>query len=91
VRRQLVPARRDVAHETREALRHHAEGEEGRARAVRVEDVEETLGLGNDAAGQELDRVPAQSVHELVTVVVLLDVDGQDIDRRIGIRHASLR
>ena len=79
----LVPALHDRADEARLALRHHAEREEGAARTVGVEQVEQALGLSRHAAGQALKTVDAEGGFELVAVVILLDVDGQCIDDRL--------
>src|SRR5205823_1422970 len=92
----LVPTLDDLAHEPRIALRDDSEDEERAARAVRVEQIEQALGLREHAAGQAAETVDAKGRFELVPVVVLLDVDGEAIhevaqDADVGIAQRGRR
>jgi len=89
VRGDLVAALGDGADQPRLVTGHHAEGEEGPARATLVEEIEQAEGLGRDAARQTPEAVSVEGRPELHAVVVLLDVHGEDVGRA-GVSHAPL-
>src|SRR5206468_6613472 len=76
VRRDLVAALDDGAHEARIALGDHAEDEERAAGSVGVAEIEEALGRRHEATGILAQFGAAHDRRELDPVVVLLDVYG---------------
>ena len=82
VRRDLVAALDDRAHEARIPLGDHAEDEERAAGSVGVAEIEEALGRRHDATGKLAQFGAAHDRRELDPVVVLLDVHGEDVEER---------
>ena len=84
VRRQLVPARHDHADERRMSLRDPAQYEEGATHVELVEQVEQALGVGDDAAFHAWPRVAVDDAVEGADLEIVLHV------HRHGVGHPSL-
>ena len=80
----LVAAINNLAHEPGKVFADPAQYEEGSLHAALIEQIEQAIGIGDDAAGDDAPIVATDAFIKRADLVVIFHIDGQNVEHFTG-------